>query len=315
MVIITGGAGFIGSCLLGKITDKYDIIVVDTLGIDKKWKNIRDKRMRDLWSPEEFRQKMRTGIPECEAIIHLGACTSTYEQNMELLLDENYRYSKEIFNFCATNNVKFIYASSAAMYNSSLNEASTEKAKMWARNQYAFSKQLFDHWVATQRTEFQCVGLRFFNVYGPNEYHKGDMVSVINKFYHEIKMNNTVKIYKSYKPGIANGEAMRDFVYVFDVVSVILFFLEHSNISGIFNVGTGAANSYNKIAELVFHELKKEKNICYVDMPDAIKNGYQYYTKASIMKLREVGYTRRFMSIEEGVHDYVCSYLMPNQYY
>lgn len=314
MVIITGGAGFIGSCVAKKLCNDHEIIIVDDFDNSLKWKNIRNKDIFDIWTGDEFYDKLKDTIPNCNAIIHLGAVTSTIETNMGLLLNKNFLASKKIYNYCLRENVRLIYASSAAVYGRAT-DGFSEHSKKSPQNPYGLSKLLFDQWVEKQPRLKQCVGLRFFNVYGPNEYHKGLMASVVLHFYEEIIKNGYVNIFKSYSDDIPDGEAMRDFIYVKDIVNVIEFFLNNDSLSGIFNVGTQKSRTYNELANIIFNELNIPTNIQYIDMPPEVKKGYQYITQSDNSNLVKIGYNNEFTTLESGIHDYLNNYLINKQYY
>ena len=248
-----------------------------------------------------------------QAVIHLGACSSTTERDFDYLYQNNFEYTKALWNWCAENDVQFIYASSAATYGDG-NQGFDDQGDIDALrplNGYGYSKQIFDQWVKHQANVFppQYAGLKFFNVYGPNEYCKGSMASMVYHGYKQIKERGTIQLFKSCDPAYADGEQLRDFVYVKDVCAVILWLLEHREVSGLFNVGTGRAQSFRELAESTFHALGMEPHIEYIDMPEQLREKYQYYTKAEMDKLRQAGYAKPFMTVEEGVADYVRNYL------
>lgn len=327
IVVITGAAGFIGSVLLKYLNQKgiEQIICVDHLSVgaqtgldNEKWKNLYGKKFIDYIEKDDFLQliekdKLPSGI---NAIIHLGACTSTVEKDVNYMIKNNFLYTKRIAEYCISKNIFLIYASSAATYGNGENGFVDDESKIFnlkPLNIYGFSKHLFDMLVVNNdlwRKHF--CGLKFFNVYGPNEYHKGEMKSVINKMYYQIKNEGKVSLFKSYKDNFKNGEQKRDFVYVKDVVDVIYFFFENRK-SGIYNVGTGKAVSFNEVAETLFSSLGIKKNIEYIEMPENIRPNYQYFTQADISKLRKAGYRKEFTSIEKGVSDYV-KYLENKKY-
>lgn len=315
MIIITGGSGFIGSCLASELCQKNDIVIVDNFNESEKWKNLRGKKLLDLWTCDEFYDKINKNAinDDCEIVIHLGAKTSTVEKDMNLLFEKNFQASKKIYEFCLENNVRFIYASSAAVYGNAFDGFQEESLKI-PENPYGFSKLIFDQWTKTRPQLRQCVGLRFFNVYGPNEYHKGIMSSVILHFYNEILQNGSVNIFKSYNENYDDGEAKRDFVYVKDIVKVISYFVSNYEYNGIYNVGTETPRSYNDLARILFKEMGLNQRINYIDMISEIKNSYQYITKSDISKLRAIGYNEEFMSLEQGIHDYVNNYLIPKKF-
>ena len=248
-----------------------------------------------------------------EAIIHMGAQSSTTERNFDYLWENNFEYTKTLWNYCAEKQISFIYASSAATYGDG-NLGFSDRMdidQLRPLNGYGYSKQLFDLWVKHQAQVFprQHVGLKFFNVYGPNEYFKGSMASMVFHGFNQIKADGEIRLFKSCNPGYEDGGQLRDFVYVKDICSVIAWMLEHTNVSGLFNVGTGRAQSFRELAEATFHALNMEPNIVYIDMPEKLRGKYQYYTQAKMDHLRSVGYDKPFADLEKGVTDYVQNHL------
>ena len=310
MIILTGAAGFIGSVLLYYLNKNgiNDIICVDRLGCGDKWKNLIGKQFVELIDYDIFFKQYNKLLNDVEMIIHLGACVSTTEQDMDYLLNINYRYTKEIFNLCQKNKIRFLYASSASTYGNGKQGFSETNLQLEPLNKYGYSKHLFDIWWQRHPTSNQCVGLKFFNVYGPNEYHKGKMSSLIYQFYQQIVKNATITIYGN------DGLQSRDFVYVKDAVDVMLYFIFHSEISGIYNVGSGQDTEFNTIAKLVIEMGKRPAKIEYTPIPDNLSSGYQKITRANLNKLREVGYQKNFTSIKEGIHDYITQYLLKHKY-
>lgn len=312
-IVVTGGAGFIGSCIIRTLNDMgiEDVIVVDNIASTDKWMNIRNKKYSEYIHKNEFISNLKKydGIT---AIIHMGACSSTTEKNFDYLYENNFEYSKCLWEYCIEKNISFIYASSAATYGSGelgFNDKNNINTLM-PLNGYGYSKQIFDQWIKKQNIfPPQYVGLKFFNVYGPNEYFKNSMASMVYHGFNQIKKNGNLGLFKSYHPNYRDGEQLRDFVYVKDVCKVIKFFIETPNKSGLFNVGTGRAQSFKQLAEATFHALNLEPSITYIDMPDHLKDKYQYFTEAKIDKLREAGYLDNFYTVEQGVTDYVLSYL------
>lgn len=313
-VIVTGGAGFIGSCIVRMLNDYgiKDIIIVDNIASTDKWKNLRNKQYTDYVHKGVFLHHLGHLGKEVSHIIHMGACSSTTEENFDYLYANNLEYTKSIWSFCVKNNIRFIYASSAATYGMGENGFNDFESidNLIPLNGYGYSKQLFDLWAAKQEAvPPQVVGLKFFNVFGPNEYYKNSMASVVLHGFKSIKQTGKIELFKSYKSEYEDGEQKRDFVYIKDVCKVIEFFIEHPSIGGLFNVGTGHARSFNDLAKAVFNALEIKPNIGYKDMPENIKEKYQYFTQAKIDKLIKVGYNDGFMSLEDAVGDYVRNYL------
>ncbi len=316
MMVVTGGAGFIGSALVWGLNQRGrdDILVVDRLGSGAKWKNLRDLRFREYMDKESFREAVNEGsLPGSpEAILHMGACSSTRETDTDFLMDNNYRYTLDLARYCLDREIKFIYASSAATYgDGSQGYSDNENALYDLRplNKYGYSKQRFDEQAALSGWLDEIVGLKFFNVYGPNEYHKGDMRSVMNKSYPQARDEGSVRLFKSHRSEYEHGRQERDFVYVKDVVEVVNFFLDHPDVSGLYNVGCGTARTFDDLARAVFEALGKEPSIEYVDMPEDLRDRYQYHTEADLTNLRRAGYEAEFTTLEDGIRDYVQNYL------
>jgi len=310
-IILTGGSGFIGSCFLQYLNKKgiKDILVVDNLTEEKK-KNLAGKKYSEFYQKDEFISKIEEKKIDknFDLIIHLGACTNTREQNVEYIIKNNFIYSKKLALFSLKNDIRFIYGSSASTYgreekNFSDDEKNIEN--LVPTNLYGLSKQIFDIWVVSNKFNDKFVGLKFFNVYGPNEEHKKDMRSIISKGYRQIKETGKIRLFKSYRKEYKDGEQKRDFVYVMDVCDVIWFFIENKNKNGIYNVGTGKARSFNEVARLLFKYMDKKENIEYFEMPEDVKNYYQYFTQANIEKLERAGYRKKFTDIEDGIKEYV----------
>ena len=309
MTILTGAAGFIGSCILSYLNALgiNDIICVDDFGNGGKWKNILNKKYIDFISCNEFYSKLDS-FQNIELIIHMGACSSTTEANMDFLYRNNYLCSRNLYNWCKRIDARFIYASSASTYGNGDDGFFDRTEKLSPLNKYGFSKYLFDQWQVVQKPLKQCVGLKFFNVYGPNEYHKDNMHSIIYNFYQEAVNKGKITIYGE------DGSQKRDFIYIKDLLCIIKHFIDNADISGIFNVGTGTAASFLKIAETIISILGIEKKITYQDIPDYLLPIYQFYTCADIDNLRACGYKNDFYSIEEGITDYI-GYLRNMMYY
>ncbi|WP_297420766.1 ADP-glyceromanno-heptose 6-epimerase [Clostridium sp.] len=315
-IIVTGGAGFIGSCVVRTLNDVgiEDIIIVDNIMTTDKWMNMRNKKYIEYVNKNKFLDKL-SSYEGITAIIHMGACSATTERDFDYLWNNNFEYTKTLWNYCREKQISFIYASSAATYGDGSQgfDDNINIDNLIPLNGYGYSKQLFDLWVKKQ-TEFpkQHCGLKFFNVYGPNEYFKGSMASMIFHGFKQIKETGFVKLFKSCDPNYEDGGQLRDFVYIKDACAVIKWLLDNPDVSGLFNVGTGKAQSFRELAEATFRALDLEPNIVFIDMPEQLKEKYQYYTKAEMMKLRSVGYVDEFKNLEEGALDYVQNHLNKN---
>ncbi|SMF66588.1 ADP-glyceromanno-heptose 6-epimerase [Pseudobacteriovorax antillogorgiicola] len=318
MIVVTGGAGFIGSALIWALNEigEQQIVSVDKLGMGEKWRNLVKRDVAFNLSIDEFLPWLEKNGDQVEAVFHMGACSSTTERDADFLMSNNVHYSQSLWSFCARKDIPFIYASSAATYGSKDNDFSDQHNQIDSLrpiNKYGWSKQLFDRWALHQvSSPSQWFGLKFFNVYGPQEYHKGSQASVVFHAYPQIKHSGSLKLFKSYKEGIGHGEQMRDFVYVKDVVNVMIHLWQNGKQgqSGIYNLGTGQARSFADLGRAVFSALNTEEKFTWIEMPDNIKNQYQYFTEADLQKLRnEAGYDAPFHSLEAGVKDYVQNYL------
>ena len=323
MIIVTGGAGFIGSALVWKLNQsgEKDIIIVDHFGKDEKYKNLIPLRFKEVFDKYDFMDGIFEDLLSSgtvDTIFHLGACSSTTEDDFEYLLGNNFEYSKDLCLGALNNNIRFIYASSAATYGDGKNGYTDDEKsfdKLFPLNGYGYSKQLFDIWARDNGYLDSIAGLKYFNVFGPNEYHKGDMRSVVHKCFGQIKETGKAKLFKSYSKTYSDGEQKRDFIYIKDAVDMTLHFYNNSNINGIFNIGTGEANTFNDFVKPVFKALDLKEDIEYFDMPDTLIEKYQDYTCADISKLKNSGYTAPVMKIEEAVTDYVTNYLNTNNPY
>ncbi len=322
MIIVTGAAGFIGSVIAKSLNldGNKGLLLVDKFTKPTKWKNIIGLKFSDFIDRDSFLERLEKGeFKDVKLVIHMGACADTTEFDMNYLMHQNYEYSKRLCLWCLKNNVRFIYASSAAVYGdgskgfSDNNELTMELEPL---NPYGLSKLLFDQWLINTGNVNSVVGLRFFNVFGPNEYHKNKMSSIIYRSFPMAKKEGVVCLFKSYVKDIEHGNQRRDFIYVKDVVRIVDFFIKNSSVNGIFNVGTGKARSFNDLATSLLKAMNKKPIIEYFDMPEEIRNKYQYFTEADISKLIRAGYNKEIDSMELVVSDYVQNYLSKdNMYY
>ncbi len=316
MIIVTGGAGFIGSAIVWRLNqeDRRDILIVDHLGNSDKWKNLLPLYYKDYMEKDEFLKivEQDKDIPELEAIIHMGARSDTMEKDMSFLIENNFKYSQKVATYAINRGIKFIYASSAATYgtgNLGFDDNEVLLHSLRPLNPYAFSKHIFDLWLYENNLHRYTIGLKFFNVYGPNEYHKGEMRSKVLKAYEEIKQTGKIKLFKSYNPAFGDGEQKRDFIYIKDAVEVVMYLFKTPHAYGIYNVGTGRAHSWLELAHAVFNALGLEPKIEFIDMPDWLKPRYQYFTEAKISKLRRLGYPGKFYTFENAVREYIKEYI------
>lgn len=321
MIIVTGAAGFIGSCLIQKLNElnfNY-IIAVDDFSNEEKNKNLVGKKIKERVERKNLFSWLDDNFREVEFFFHIGARTDTTEFNKAIFDELNVNYSKTVWKKCVEYQIPLVYASSAATYGLGElgyddNEATIPQLK--PLNPYGDSKNDFDIWALQQKEKpFFWAGLKFFNVYGPNEYHKGRMASVIIHAFRQINEKGSINLFRSHHPNYKDGEQLRDFIYVKDLIDVCIFLMEHRKNSGIYNLGTGKARSFNDLANATFKALGKEPNISYIDTPIDIRDKYQYYTQANMDKLRSIGYTKEFYSLEDGVKEYVQDYLTKNLYW
>lgn len=317
MIVVTGGAGFIGSALVWRLNQlgKKNIIIVDRLGSDEKWKNLVSLNYADYFDKIEFIEKLLNDEIdfEIEAIIHMGANSATTEKDADHLMDNNYKYTQTLAKYCLEKNIRFIYASSAATYGDGslgFDDVDENCLKLHPLNMYGYSKNIFDSYAYKNGMLNNIAGIKYFNVYGPNESHKGDMSSVVHKAFEQVRDYGKVKLFKSLHPNYKDGEQMRDFVYVKDAVEMTLFFLEHKDKNGLYNVGGGKARTWKDLVTALFHAVGKPVNIEYIDMPEHLVEKYQYFTEANLDKIKKAGYLNPLYTLEEGVTDYVQNYLM-----
>jgi ADP-L-glycero-D-manno-heptose 6-epimerase len=316
---VTGGAGFIGSNVVAALNDAghSDVVVCDLLGSDGKWRNLAKRQLVDIVPPSEILDWLKGR--KLDAVIHLGAISATTATDGDLVIETNFRLSMRLLDWCSANAVPFIYASSAATYGDGAEGFDDDASvlalkKLRPMNLYGWSKSLFDLAVAERVTRGeklppQWAGLKFFNVFGPNEYHKGSMMSVLARRFDDVKAGRTVQLFKSHRDGIADGDQRRDFIYVDDVVRVIMWLLATPSVSGIFNVGTGKARSFRDLMLAAYAALGTRPNIEYIDMPEQIRNSYQYFTESKVDRLHRAGYNGGFTTLEDSVKAYVGDYL------
>ena len=321
MIIVTGAAGFIGSCFVQKLNDEgyFDLVLVDDFSNEEQNKNFEGKRYAQTVDREVFPQWLRENQLHVQFVFHLGARTDTTEFDYELLKKLNLDYTIEIWNTCVEFGLPLVYASSAATYGlgeTGYDDDETRLEELKPLNPYGDSKNEFDKWAIKQeRQPFFWAGLKFFNVYGPNEYHKGRMASVIFHTFNQIENTGGMKLFQSHNPNFKDGEQQRDFVYVKDVCEVMYFLMHHRKDSGIYNLGSGIARTFLALAKNTFKALGKEPNITFVPTPEDIRDKYQYFTEANMNKLSSIGYHKPFHTLEEGVEDYVKNYLVGHRYY
>lgn len=321
MIVVTGAAGFIGSCMIEKLNQEkfLDVIAVDDFSNAEKNKNLEGKKIHERVHRDEFHQWLDTNQRDVQFIFHIGARTDTTEFDKGIFDKLNLNYTKRLWHQCVEYGLPLVYASSAATYGLGEhgyidNHEVVDKLK--PLNAYGDSKNEFDKWALKQdKKPFFWAGLKFFNVYGPNEYHKGRMASVIWHTFNQIEKTGEMKLFQSHKQGIADGEQKRDFIYVKDVISVLFFLLHHRKDSGLYNLGSGNARTFLDLAKSTFRALEKEPNISFIPTPEDIRDKYQYFTEADMSKLKGIGYNQPFYTLEEGVNDYVSQYLVPAKYF
>ncbi len=317
--IVTGGAGFIGSNVVKALNARgeTDILVVDELGEDEKWKNLTGLRYEDYIDKDDlFDYLEELTLDEVKAVYHLGACSATTETDADYLAYNNYHYTRALCESCLDAGVRFVYASSAATYGDGklgYSDADEMTPKYKPLNMYGYSKHMFDLWALKSGAVREIAGIKYFNVYGSGEAHKGDMRSVVHKSYGQILEAGKVKLFKSHRPDYGDGKQVRDFVYVKDAVEQTLWFGEHKTVSGIFNCGTGEPRTWLDLVSAVFRAMGRKPNIEFIDMPEHLRGKYQYHTQADLTKLRAAGYVRPFTSLEDGITDYVQNFLMKEE--
>lgn len=322
MIVVTGGAGFIGSAVVWGLNNQGvdDVLVVDELGTDDKWKNLVKLRFSDYINKADFIEELEDGTfgDTIEGIIHLGACSSTTEKDAEFLMHNNFEYTQRMALWSVENGKRLVYASSAATYGDGSRgfcDEHSSLASLCPLNMYGYSKHLFDLWALKNGLLDKIAGLKYFNVFGPNEYHKDDMRSVVHKAFGQIVGTGKVKLFKSHRGDYEDGYQLRDFLYVKDAVDMTLFVYSTPSVNGILNIGTGKARSFYDLVGATFSAMGRETNIEYIDMPETIREKYQYFTEADIKKIRQAGYTGTIRPLEEAISDYVKNYLVKDDQY
>ncbi len=323
-ILVTGGAGFIGSALVWALNQRghSDIVITDFLGADEKWKNLVPLKFADYVEADVFRGQIAesaTAFGRFSTVFHLGACSATTEKNAAYLADNNYAVTKELAAWALGQDARFVYASSAATYGDGaqgMDDKEDNLCRLRPLNMYGYSKHLFDLQAQREGWLKRIVGVKYFNVFGPNEDHKGDMRSLVNKAYQQIQATGRVQLFKSHKPEYKDGEQMRDFLYVKDAVEMTLHFAENPRgmgAAGLFNLGSGEANTWLNLTRAIFAALNRPPQIDFIDMPEVLRGKYQYYTRADISKLHATGYDRKMTPLTDAVKDYVQSYLAPGK--
>lgn len=314
MILVTGGAGFIGSNLVAALEARGKrVVVADWLGKDDKWRNIAKRDLEAIVPPEQLFDFLDDAGDGLEAIFHMGAISSTTETDVDLIVENNIRLSSALWNWCRNNRKRLVYASSAATYGDGANgfvddESIEGLARLRPLNPYGWSKHQFDRWVARRAIDVrpaQVAGLKFFNVYGPNEYHKGGQRSVAEQIYPFARRGEAFPLFKSHRPDYADGGQLRDFVWVGDCVAVMLWLLDNPNVNGLFNVGSGKARSFADLTAAVYTAAGAKPQMVFRDMPESMRDRYQYFTEANLDKLRQAGFTQPMTSLEDGVRQYV----------
>lgn len=321
MIIVTGAAGLIGSAVIWALNRRgdEDILAVDCLGKDDRWKNLRALRFRDYMEKEDFLERLRSGsLPRgVRAIVHMGACSATTERDASYLIHNNFEYTKELALYATARDIRFVYASSAATYGDGdrgYADVEPDLDLLRPLNMYGYSKHLFDLWVRREGLSQKVAGLKYFNVYGPNEYHKGDMRSVVHKAFEQIQAGGPVRLFRSHRPDYGDGEQMRDFLYVKGAAAITLYMVDQTDLGGIYNVGSGKARTWNDLVLSIFAALGQEPRIEYIDMPAELRDRYQYFTEADLSKLHATGWVTPALALEDAVADYVRNYLVPGAF-
>ena len=319
--IVTGASGLIGSAAVWALNKagEHDILAVDHLGTSEKWKNLRALRFTDYMERDPFMEYLLQGdiLDGVQGIIHMGACSSTTETDATYLVHNNFEYTKTLAELAAAKGIRFIYASSAATYGDGelgYKDDESQIEKLRPLNMYGYSKQMFDLWAKKNGLLKEITGVKFTNVYGPNELHKGGMRSMVCRSFEQIRDNGCVNLFKSYHPDYADGEQKRDFLYVKDAVDMVLFLLERKNLTGLYNIGSGKAETWKQLVAAAFAAMDREVRINYIEMPEHLKGKYQYYTCADMTKMRAAGYTKEPTSLEDAIKDDIQVYLQPGKF-
>jgi ADP-L-glycero-D-manno-heptose 6-epimerase len=318
-VLVTGGAGFIGSALVWELNRRgcERIVIADFLETSEKWRNLAPLAFEDYIEADDLLARLSSkSLGRFDAVLHMGACSSTTERNAEYLVRNNYQFTRELAACALASETRFLYASSAATYGDGNLGMSDDASLTYLRglrplNMYGYSKQMFDLYAARRGILNKIVGVKFFNIFGPNEDHKGDMRSLVNKAYDQITETGEIRLFRSYRPDYADGEQKRDFLYVKDAVAMTLHLAATDSANGLFNVGSGVANTWLHLANAVFAALGKPASIRFIDMPENLRDRYQYFTQADIGQLRAAGYSAPITSLDDAVADYVRNYLVP----
>lgn len=315
-IIVTGGAGFIGSAIVWRLNQlgHDDILIVDRGDESEKWKNLPPLRFADYIDADDFIDDL-DDFKDAKTVLHLGACSSTTETDSDYMFRNNYQYTQDLARWALKRDIRFIYASSAATYgdgSAGMNDGTDELNGLRPLNVYGYSKHLFDQYAARNKMFDTIVGLKYFNVFGPNEAHKGDMRSLIHKAFGQINETGKLKLFKSAHPDYGDGEFGRDFIYVKDAVDMTLHFIENKA-AGLFNVGSGRMTTWNELADAIFDALDTPKNVEFIEMPEHLRDKYQYHTLADLTRIREAGYTAETMQLKDSVMDYVRNYLIPRK--
>jgi ADP-L-glycero-D-manno-heptose 6-epimerase len=318
-VLVTGGAGFIGSALVWGLNRRgcEDIVVCDLLGTNEKWRNLTPLRFEDYLEADALLPRLQSGsLGKFDLVLHMGACSATTEQDASYLIRNNYEFTKDLAVWSLANKARFVYASSAATYGdgtAGMEDTDSKLDSLRPLNMYGYSKHLFDQHARRAGFLNKLVGLKFFNVFGPNEDHKADMRSLVHKSFAQVQHEGVIRLFKSYRKEFKDGQQQRDFLYVKDCVAMTLHLAAAPRAKGLFNIGSGGARSWIDLANAVFSALEKKPNIKFIEMPAAIRDKYQYFTEANLARLRKAGYDAPVTPLEKAVADYVRNYLLPDR--